>query len=175
MKAVANAGPLIALGKLGLLQLLHQLYDAVLVPAAVYAEAVTRGVESAQPDAHAIQLAVARRELVVVNLSETDLPGGDWATALHVGERSAIHLARQEAADWLLLDDQLAREHAQRLGLKVKGTLGIIVEGHRHGLMTAKEVEIVFQAILDRDDIWISHALVRRVWDAWRAEAERQR
>lgn len=28
----------------------------------------------------------------------------------------------------------------------------------------------IFQAILDRDDIWISDALVRRVWDAWRQE-----
>jgi predicted nucleic acid-binding protein len=111
----------------------------------------------------------------VVDVSEADLPGDDWATALHVGERSAIQLARQETADWLLLDDQLAREHAQRLGLKVKGTLGIIVEAYRRRFMTAAEVEIVFRAILDRDDIWISDALVRRVWDAWRAEAERQR
>jgi predicted nucleic acid-binding protein len=128
MIAVANAGPLITLGKLGLLQRLHQLYDTVLVPTAVHAEAVTRGAEQAQPDAHVIQLAIARGELVVVDVSEADLPGDDWATALHAGERSAIQLARQETADWLLLNDRLAREHAQRLGLKVKGTLGIIVE-----------------------------------------------
>ena len=170
MKAAANAGPLIALGKLGLLQLLHRLYDTVLVPTAVYAEAVTRGIELGQSDAHAIQLAIARHELLVVDASETGPPDGDWATALDAGERSAIHLARQEDADWVLLDDQLARENAQRLGLKVKGTLGIIVEAYRRGLMTSEEVEVVFRAILDRDDIWISDALVHRVWDAWRAE-----
>jgi predicted nucleic acid-binding protein len=33
MKAVTNAGPLIALGKLGLVRLLSQLYDPILVPA----------------------------------------------------------------------------------------------------------------------------------------------
>jgi predicted nucleic acid-binding protein len=111
-------------------------------------------------------------ELVVVSMSEADPSGSGQATALHVGERSAIYLARQEAADRLLLDDQLARENAQVLGLRVKGTLGIIVKASRRGLMTPEEVEIVFQAILDRDDIWISDGLVRRVRDAWHAEVE---
>lgn len=116
MKAVTNAGPLIALGK---------------------AESSTAGIEP----------------------------------PLHLGERAAIQLAKQEEADCVLLDDQLAREQAQELGLHVKGTLGVIVEAFRQRLLTAQEVDLVFQAILDRDDIWISDALVRRVWDAWRQEA----
>jgi hypothetical protein len=37
-------------------------------------------------------------------------------------------------------------------------------------LLATEEVELIFQAILDRDDIWISDALVRRVWDAWQRE-----
>jgi hypothetical protein len=44
------------------------------------------------------------------------------------------------------------------------------VEAFRRRLLGPEEVELVFQAILDRDDIWISDALVRRVWDAWRRE-----
>jgi len=65
----------------------------------------------------------------------------------------------------VLLDDLLAREEAQRLGLKIKGTLGVIAQAYRNGLMTLAEVELTFQAILDREDIWISDALVRRVWN----------
>jgi predicted nucleic acid-binding protein len=71
-----------------------------------------------------------------------------------------------EAADLVLLDDLLAREEAQRLGLEVKGTLGIIVHAYHRGLMTSQEIEIIFQAILEREDIWISESLVRRVRDA---------
>jgi hypothetical protein len=37
-------------------------------------------------------------------------------------------------------------------------------------LMATEEVELIFQAILDRDDIWINDALVRRVLDTWRRE-----
>jgi len=169
MKAVTNAGPLIALGKLGLIQLLSQLYDSMLMPGAVYQEVVTRGVELGQPDAYAVQLAVARRELTVVEPAEALAEGID--PSLHLGERAAIQLARQEAADWVLLDDQLAREQAQELGLRVKGTLGVIVAAFRQQLLTAEEVELIFQAIVDRDDIWISDALVHRVRDAWRREA----
>ena len=171
MKAVTNAGPLIALGKLGLVQLLGQLYDPILVPAPVCQEVVTRGLELGQPDAYSVQMAAARHELVVVGVEIAEVSMAGLEPSLHAGERAAIQLARQEAADWVLLDDQLAREQAQELGLRVKGTLGVIVEAFRRQLLVAEEVELVFQAILDRDDIWISDALVRRVCDAWRREA----
>jgi predicted nucleic acid-binding protein len=171
MKAVTNAGPLIALGKLGLVHLLSRLYDPIFVPTPEYQEVVTRGLELGLPDAYAVQMTVARRELVVIDVEMTETSTAGIEPSLQVGERAVIQLARQEAADWVLLDDQLAREQAQELGLRVKGTLGVIVEAFRRRLLAAEEVELVFQAILDRDDIWISDALVRRVWDAWRQEA----
>ncbi len=171
MKAITNAGPLIALGKLGLVHLLSQLYDPVLVPTQVYQEVVTRGLELGQPDAYAVQMAVARRELIVVSVEIAESSTAGIELPLHLGERAAIQLAKQEEVAWVLLDDQLAHEQAQRLGLRVKGTLGVIVAAFRRQFLTAQEVELVFQAILDRDDIWISDALVRRVWDAWRREA----
>jgi predicted nucleic acid-binding protein len=175
MKAVTNAGPLIALGKLGLVQLLSQLYEPILVPDPVHLEVVPRGLELGQPDAYAVQMAVARRELVVVSVEIAEASTAGIEPSLHLGERAAIQLARQEAADLVLLDDQLAREQAQALGLCVKGTLGIIVEAFRQRLLTAEEVELIFQAILDRDDIWISDSLVHRVRDAWRREVAKPR
>jgi predicted nucleic acid-binding protein len=170
MKAVANAGPLIVLSKLGLTHLLSRLYELLLVPDLVYQEVVTRGLELGQPDAYAVQMAVARHELVVVTMEAVETPAAGADPSLHPGERAAIQLARQEAADWVLLDDQLAREQALALGLHVKGSLGVIVDAYRRRLLSAEEVELVFQAILDRDDIWISDALVHRVWDVWRKE-----
>ena len=115
-------------------------------------------------------MAVARHALVVVDVQIAEASTAGMEPSLHHGERAAIQLAGQEAADWVLLDDQLAREQAQKLGLHVKGTLGVIVEAFRQRLLVAEDVELIFQAILDRDDIWISDALVRRVLDAWRRE-----
>ena len=166
MKAVTNAGPLIALAKLGVVSLLARLYDPVLVPTAVFDEVVTRGLELGEADAYAVQLAVARRELQVITEDAAEAEPAEENASLHSGELAVIRLARQAQADWLLLDDQLAREHAQQLGLRVKGTLGVLVDAYRRQFLSRAEVEIVFQAILDRDDVWISDALVRRVWRA---------
>ena len=168
MKVVANAGPLMALGKLALVHLLSRLYGPVLVPSAVYEEVVIRGLELEQPDAYAVELAIARKELKVVDMDDADLSEIVRALPLHRGEKQAIQLGLRESADWVLLDDWLAREEAQRLGLKVKGTLGIIADAYRRGLISLNEVELIFQAIIAREDIWISDALVRRVWDELR-------
>jgi len=173
MKAVTNAGPLIALGKFGLVHLLNRLYDPVLVPSTVYWEVVTRGLELGQPDAYTVQMAVARHELLVLGVEVAETATAGIEPTLQLGERITIQLAMQEAADWVLLDDQLAREQALGLGLHVKGTLGVIVEAYRQRLLTAAEVEVVFQAIMEREDIWISDALVRRVRDVWRRMADR--
>ena len=51
MTVVCNAGPLIALGKLGRLDLLQKLYGTVLVPQQVYEETVSSGIARGAPDA----------------------------------------------------------------------------------------------------------------------------
>jgi predicted nucleic acid-binding protein len=165
MKVVANAGPLMALGKLGLVHLLHQLYNPVLIPSAVHDEVVARGLELGRPDAYAVQLAIARQELVVISLGDAGLSEAVQSLPIGQGEKHAIQLGLQESPDWVLLDDLLAREEAQRFGLKVKGTLGVIAETYRSQLTSLAECDLVFRAILARDDIWISEDLVRRVWD----------
>lgn len=81
------------------------------------------------------------------------------------GEKHAIQLAQPMNADCVLLDDQLARESAQHLGLRVEGTLGVIVDAYRRQKLRRVELDVVFEALLARQDIWISDALVRRVKD----------
>jgi len=168
VKVITNAGPLVALGKLGLVHLLQQLYGPVSMPSAIHQEVVIRGLELEQPDAYVIQLALARQELVVVDTDDADLSDDIRSLPLGKGEKHAIQLGLKESADWVLLDDLLAREEAQRLGLKIKGTLGIIVESYRKAFITYQESELIFHAILTREDIWISETLVQRVWDELR-------
>jgi len=50
-----------------------------------------------------------------------------------------ILLAREVKADWVLIDEKLARRVAKGLGLKVKGTLGLLLIACRTGLVSKEE------------------------------------
>jgi predicted nucleic acid-binding protein len=160
---VTNSGPLMALGKLGLLGLLPQLYGVVRLPTAVHTEVVVEGSERGFADALQTQLAIQRGELIVVEVSEADLLPDIAALPLDAGEKQTLHLALVEKADLVLLDEMKAREEAVARGLTVKGTLGVIVEAHRAGMLGLDEVETIIDAIIARDDTWIAEDLCRRV------------
>jgi len=54
---------------------------------------------------------------------------------LDFGERQALALAKEIQADFVLLDDKVARRFAESEALKVKGTLGIVADAANAGLL----------------------------------------
>ncbi|MVN22557.1 DUF3368 domain-containing protein [Mucilaginibacter arboris] len=54
---------------------------------------------------------------------------------LDVGEASAIALANEINHDYLILDDLKARYFAEQKGLKVKGTLGVLLTAKIKGII----------------------------------------
>lgn len=163
MIVVTNAGPLMALAKLGLLHLLGRLYGKVEMATAVYNEVVLRGMEQGFSDSLQVKLAVQQKYLVVkaVKKQSADIV----ALPLHEGEKETLSLSLEHKADLVLLDDMLARSEAQALGFSVKGTLGVIAKGYRRELLSLDEVRIIFDSIIERNDIWIAEGLCRRVFD----------
>lgn len=164
MKVVSNSGPLMALGKIGQIHLLYPLYGTILVPSVVYEESVLDGLAIGEPDAVSIEMEFRRQHLRMIEMSEADLSPAIAALPLDRGEKQAIQLAMNENADWVLLDDMQARSEAIRLGMKMKGTLGVFVDAFRQNILSMSEIDVVFEALLKRDDIWIAEGLVRRVW-----------
>lgn len=59
---------------------------------------------------------------------------------LHPGERQAIELAEFLRADLLLIDERAGVEVAQKRGLSVTGTLGILDLASRSGLVELREI-----------------------------------
>ncbi len=68
MKVVCNAGPLIALGKLGRLGLLLKLYDEILVPREVYNEVVVNGLRLGASESQAVDWLVREGHIRVVDV-----------------------------------------------------------------------------------------------------------
>ncbi len=92
-------------------------------------------------------------------LEQTDV-ADILAAELDRGEAEAIALALQEKADWLLIDERVGRRFAQRVGLKVKGTLGVLLEGVRRDFIDD------LQPLLDTlvaQGTWIAPAIYAEV------------
>ena len=64
-------------------------------------------------------------------------PSSARASGLGPGETEAISLALELRAERVILDDLPARVLAQRLGIPLIGTLGILLAAKRRGLVTA--------------------------------------
>jgi predicted nucleic acid-binding protein len=55
---------------------------------------------------------------------------------IDVGESSAIALAMEIGGALLIVDDWEARQFALNLGLKITGTLGVLVRAHRQNIIS---------------------------------------
>ena len=163
MIVIINSGPLMALAKLGLLDLLPRLYGQVILPTGVFVEVVVRGRERGYSDAFLIQLAIQQEKLKVVKVDEGNLPSDIQALPLDAGEKQVLYLAQRDHADLVLFDDEKVREEAKTRRLNVKGTLGVLIQGYRTGLLGWNEVQNIIEAMISPEDIWISEELCRRV------------
>ena len=160
---ICDAGPLIALAKLNRLELLAKVYDEVRVPSAVYREVVTQGLEHGAADARIMQLFWEQREWPITDVPEELLSSLQPSSILDAGEMEVLALASASPDALLLIDDELARREARRLGVDVKGTLGVLVTALRQEALTFQELEILIQQIVARPDIWIGARLCEGV------------
>ena len=123
MIVVTDAGPLIYLAGAGELQVLQDIFDAVIVPRVVYEEVTVAGAGRVG----AAEVAGASWLRV-----EDEAPDQDLLAILDAGEAAAIPLAERYHA-MLLVDDAAARAAAQGRGLQVVGTLGVLLLAKRGG------------------------------------------
>ena len=58
---------------------------------------------------------------------------------LDQGEMDVILLAQELEADWVLVDEKLGRKVAKAVGLRVKGTLGVLLTAYRAEFLSQDE------------------------------------
>jgi len=152
---VADSGPLIHLSMIGQTELLPDLYGQTLVPRAVYREVVEIG-HGLPGSAELTNASWAE----IVDQEESNPLYELLRAELDPGESAAILLATSREADLLLIDDRSARAAATRLNLRVKGTLGVLVEAKRKSRL--KRVAPLLQG-LQAQGMWLSPHLVDTV------------
>lgn len=129
---VADAGPLIAFGRLRRIEVLARVFERIVVPRAVFEESQ---VHPGLPDVRAIVSAHAAG-LFVVEDSPPDLTRLPPDVELGEGEAVAIAFAAERGYG-VLIDEKLGRSVAEALNLKVIGTVGVLLIARRRNLITA--------------------------------------
>jgi predicted nucleic acid-binding protein len=65
-------------------------------------------------------------------------PGrADLIADLERGEAEVLALAQERNADLVIIDERLARRHANRLGMRLTGTLGMLLKAKQLGMIEA--------------------------------------
>jgi len=162
--AAVDSSPLIALGKLSSLYLLRGLFNRILVSKGVYEEVVAKGLRKGSTDAYALKLFMEReKEFIEIRETKGKFVPGD--IELDKGERECIELALEEKC-LVLIDEEMAREEARKVGLRIKGTLGIITMAYRKGIIPRQQAIYLLEEIKHRSDIWISSKLCDEVLES---------
>lgn len=121
MVVVFNSSPWIFLSKLGIIEPALSLFKQAFIPLSASKEILSKRNEAASA------LGELQKEMRVTVLEAENLRLlNALGNRLGRGEAEAITIALETEADIVALDDHVARTEAMRLGLQVKGTLGII-------------------------------------------------
>lgn len=141
------------------LQLLSQLYNQVTIPDAVYCELA----EIDPPVPGTLEVQTAPWLEVRQVISRAVVERLQVEVRLDPGESEAIALALELNADLLLIDERRGRAEANRLGIRITGLLGILVEAKQKKLIVA--VKPLMDALIATSDFRVSSALYNQILD----------
>ena len=146
---VLNTSPIIFLSKIDCLHLLVDCVDDIYAPEAVIQElrdyAPPTFIKAQSPSA--IGAAYIQGAL----------------GQLHQGELEPIVLAQELSADFVVLDDLLARRKAQRLEINVIGTVGLLLLIEKRGLLAAENVWQKITLLTRQHDFYLSPKILQQI------------
>lgn len=136
MIVISDTTPLISLLKIGRLDLLERLFGQVYIPSAVFNELTAD--ERFRLEAEQIK---NKQYIIIkyVNNSES-VSILKRATGLDQGESEAIVLSDEMKADLILMDEAKGRTVSAQLGIRIMGTIGVLIIAYEEGFLSSSEV-----------------------------------
>lgn len=128
MTVIADTSPLHYLVLIGHVQLLPALYGSLLIPPAVWRELQ-------HPSTPILVREWIAQPPAWLNTLAPQTASDPRLADLDDGEREALALALEQAADLVLIDERDGREVAQACGLRIAGTLRVLTEAARQSLV----------------------------------------
>lgn len=163
MIVVADASPLIFLGKIRRLDLIRELLgDDIHLPRAVFREVVVPGMDPIEQDA-------LETFLSTCTVSTVRRPRR-FASAMSTADNAALTLALRRKADILLCDERVTRAMAEAEGIRPLGTLGVLLRAMHKGMLSTKESRHLIDLLIQMHSFRISVEVYQRVLERIAAE-----
>lgn len=150
MIVVCNSSSLIALSKIGHLEIFEKLFKEIFIPNAVYKDLIIKGLGKTGiaeiGSAGWIKRRYVKNTKLVKKLN----------ISLHSGESEAIVLAKELKADFIILDDRRARNLAKMERLNVIGLLAVLIKAKEMGVIS--KIKPIVDS-LRRNDFFMKESL----------------
>ncbi|NLX07329.1 MAG: DUF3368 domain-containing protein [Phycisphaerae bacterium] len=138
MPAVSNTSPILNLAIIGRLSLLRHQFSQIIVPPAVVSEL---RLDQDLPGVPEVASAFQDKWIRVQDVADRCLVQS-LIRDLDEGEAEAIALACQTSAPWVLLDEREGRQAAKSLGLRMTGTVGVLLRAYRERRISSLQKEL---------------------------------
>ncbi len=153
--SVFDAGPIIHISETNA-EICYSLFSSIFITPEVESEIVSKD-------------APGKKELKnIINLSVITLDGKHKDMAkfminkhgLDLGEASSISLCKQVSVSLFFTDDLDARIVAQKYGLNVHGTVGIIIRLFREGVLSKKNTINLLKLLREKSSLFVTSDLI---------------
>lgn len=160
MIVVSDSTPLIHLAKIGQVEILFSLYNEILITKEVYREVVEEGNLLEKEDAGVIQDYVGKSIHVKNPSSSSEHLVEKYL--IHKGEGDSIQLAKEIGAQLILMNERDGRNAAKSEGIRVKGSIGVLFEAMKAGIIDEKKALNYLEKFRDNPQVfWINPDIIK--------------
>lgn len=152
--AVVNTSPIVYLSSINQLSLLKKLFNEIYIPDAVKQELLSGG-----RDSFGVKEIKTEKWLKTKKI-KNKLAKEYLLTEIDDGEAEVIILTEELKTGTIIMDDKLGKRVAKLRGIKVVGTLRILVAAKEKGLITAVKPLI---EKLKESGFWLSNNVYRAI------------
>lgn len=157
MTIISDTTPIISLIKINRLDLLEKLFEEVLIPEAVYRELTTNALFENEPKI--VKTSSFLKTSSVQNRKSLQLLQA--VSGLDDGESEAIILADELKSDVLIMDEKKGRKVAEKLGIKITGTVGVLLQSYSENMISSDEIKTYLDQ-LKNSNIRLSESLIQK-------------
>lgn len=156
MIVISDTTPIVSLIKISRIDLLEKLFGEVCIPEAVFRELTTNTIF--ESEAEVVQNSPFLKTIPVKNRKSLEILQA--ASGLDDGESEAIILADELKSDILVIDERKGRKVAQKLGITITGTIGILIQAHDEKIISTEDIKIYLEQ-LRNSSIRLSESLIQ--------------